>query len=1150
MKLTPEQESAINTYGQDILVSASAGSGKTSTMMAKIGQMVTGNAEQLNNEVVDVKNLMIVTFTKAVAKELKEKVIKALLEEIKKAPESGYEKLKSQIENLPLANISTLHAMCSSILRQHFNEADIDPSFSVIEDTDAAVLLNRALQNVKSKKILENNSVYITIAGYFGNNFDSDIKNTYNNIRSMENYKEFLHDGSADFYSGDFKESKLFKDYFDRTINNFKKIAQRLIDIGIELGKIDVESFAVTIEFLNNVAFNMKLIANSKDSFELMNNIQSYVDSVGSFKSKSKLDPQLKIHSDAAKAYNAFVKGYAKDVLDIITLDTSTLKDDGELLKEYLSIVNDLDDEYARLKKEENVLDFSDLEHTMLKLLSNADALEELRNSISYLFVDEYQDINPIQEVILRKLSMNKNNLFMVGDVKQSIYGFRLADPTIFINKFKKFTEDTSIGKAISFNKNFRSRREILDFANSIFNVIMTDDFGGVDYEHTAQLTTEKKDVDPNNRFIKIALVNKEEKEEKEYLIPNDGVYSVKGDVGNDVCHKLSKEGLYIAKEIKKLVGKVYFDKKPLEYKDIAIIGRKKSLVLNVAETLLECKIPVDISDVAKSEENEDIELLITLLSLIDNQNQDVDLATIMVSPFGGFTLSELAEIKSNAGEVDYFHQALNKYKRDDEIKKKLDTFTEMIRRYNFMSKFTSVDKLLEIIINENSFDEYVLSKEDGAKSLSQIRVFINSLRGKTYSSALSRFLSLYREYPGIDGSESASQAEAGSVHAMTIHASKGLEYPVVFVVGMESSFNKDSNGQNIYINKNYGVGIKHADPKTRTTDRSVVTELLVKDKNRTLSEEEMRLLYVALTRAKEYLYLTGTVKDRTLFGTKGHDIEEANSFLDWLEEVAFRNSNFKAAFVDENAEDGLDEVLNKVNGDSNVKFNIEEDSDVLKNMLSYMDNKYKYNNSTISPISYAVTSLNKQSYQEEEEQKVSKEFIKRFSSKTSKTAKEGTAYHKVMELINFDCYSVEDVKDQMDAMVEEGELTAEQRSLVKPEDIFGCLQSDLMKKVNKNTVLQEQPFKIFVKANEVMDTDIEDKVMIQGIIDMFIPKSEINPENILVDFKYTNETEEEIKQTYKKQIELYTKALEISLGEKVDRKYIFVLGINKVVEF
>ena len=1161
VKWTPKQEEAIRAINTNALVSASAGSGKTALMMEKVARLVTNEEMDGLKAPVEIKKMMIVTFTKAVARELRTKVVKKLTEQIHLHPEKA-EELRNQIEDVAIASISTIDSLCSTLVRTYFQKAEVDPAFAVMEQEEADLYFNRAMTKVLAQLDLEQNEGYIDIKRLLGKDLTDNIKAGYAFARNNKNYIEYLKTKATLSYV-DFENSKLMvaaiKDATERgtalliianecylKIKEIQKDKDRTsaencyLELIPKLEKISKAKTLRDLSTLGELNVNFKSFS-SKDGDIVYSEVQSAAKQI----------------TDEVKE---IISTFAGDVDEV----SQKIREDKVLLEEFIDIIIKIDAEYVRAKQEDNKLDFNDLEQKTAMLLDDEDIKDELREKYDFVCVDEYQDINPLQEDILKNISRG-NNLFMVGDVKQSIYGFRLSDPTIFLKKYDEYKETGSTsGKAIDLNMNFRSKEEILDFVNHVFDNTMDMSFGGIDYKKNAQLVASDKNKSKDVERVKITFVPKEEKEDSATL-PIDKVYSVKEHVFEDSNIQYKRESILIANKIKSLVGKrVLANGKEIEYSDIALLFRTRSkAVARIVSDLQQLGIPVDTANATQSTKNMSISLLISLLAVIDNDQQDVELANILLSIFGGFTMPELTKIREALGDRDKpFYEAFNSYEATDEIANKIRIFKDLIYKYRFKSHFMPVDKLLEQIIEDNNYDEYVLAQENGENSLAQLMTFINALASKSYNASISKFLSVYREYNSIESVADNSAPSEKCVKTSTVHGSKGLEYPIVFLIDSAHDENSQSSKAKVLFNKDYGFAISHFNKQESFSEGTIITTLLKERKQFTEREEALRGLYVALTRPQEYLFITGTAtqkKDTPLFADYGqgpNDASQAKNYYTLLQIASSKMPGFKSKYYEE-----WDEAADEINGDEkdSAIFNPEEVDNydkTLGELNGAIADDYKYKESTTSPIWYSVTQINKTNTQELDEGEdeplvVEYDFEKFFGEKEKTTPGAGTAYHKVLELIDYQsAYTLADVEGQIEEMYLRGDLTLEQKEMVVPQNVFDCINSDLMKKARGTKCYREQQFKLYVKANEVLtNTTIEDKILVQGTFDLFIPRSDTNKEGILIDYKYSSEDAQTIRNTYKKQLNLYKRAIENCMGEIVDKMYIYVIGQNISIE-
>ena len=745
IKWTDEQEQAIQAINENSLVSASAGSGKTALMMEKVARLVINEGIPNQEKPVEIKKMMIVTFTKAVARELRTKVVKKLTEQIHKSPEKAAE-LRDQIEDVAIASISTIDSLCSTLVRMYFQKAEVDPSYAVMEQDEADLYFNRAMTKVLAQLDLEQNESYVIVKRLLGRDLNDNIKASYAFARNNVNYVDYLKTKATLSYD-DVEGCKLVKD----TVKEISEQAKEMLKVANEcyLKTKEIQSDTYREKAFDCYLTLLPVLEKISKATSLKDIMEfggfKYNMNLFSSKYKDELvytEVQTVAASIAATLKETFKK-YTVKYDELLEM----LKEDRELLQEYIEVLLKIDAEYVRAKLEDNKLDFNDLEQKTAMLLADDDIRAELQEKYDFVCVDEYQDINPLQEEILKNISRG-NNLFMVGDVKQSIYGFRLSDPTIFLDKYKTYKDDKT-GKAIDLNMNFRSKEEILDFVNLVFNSTMDMSFGGIDYKKTAQLKPSKDNKSEGVERVKITFVPKDATEDSSQL-PEDKVYSVKEHVFEESNIKFKRESLVIANKIKELVGKrILSTGKVVEYKDIALLFRTRSKdVARIVNDLQQLGIPVDTANALQTTKNASISLLISLLSIIDNDQQDIELTITLLSIFGGFTMPELTKIREALGDSDRpFYEAFNSYEATDDVAKKIRAFKDLIYKYRFKSHFMPVDKLLEQIIEDNNYDEYVLAQENGENSLTQLMTFINALSTKAYNASISKFLSVYREY-------------------------------------------------------------------------------------------------------------------------------------------------------------------------------------------------------------------------------------------------------------------------------------------------------------------------------------------------------------------------------------------------------------------
>lgn len=1167
---TDEQKDVINSLDNNTLVSASAGSGKTAVMLERLMRIIVGDRQQ-GRAGVPLKNIVTVTFNESVACELRSKIASELVKLINTGvADNDY--LRAQIEDIPLADISTLHAFCSNLIKTNFEQLDIDPSFSIADDSEREVLFQKAVDEVMKKYKSGYDYEIDMLIGYCKSESKlyENIAKIYTFLEAQPDRQKYLDEIAVQNYKGNFKDTLLAKRYL-------ASVSERSLEYLIEGNKKRGEyDFANAQKFVEHIDIHLAMldkINSAKDIEQLCQTVNNLQQKIPNRPSAGKKDDA--VLQEIAKEYEVFnekCKSLYAELRDIFDRPfseiTSTLDKDAKYLFRITEIVREVAQEYAKLKKKENKFDFSDLEYYAVKLLQDDKIAEELSQRYKYICVDEYQDINAVQEYIITRLSDGKN-LFMVGDVKQSIYQFRMTDPEIFLSKYKRYRENGDEGNPFSLNSNYRSCIEVVDFVNKIFDVIMTEKCGGIDYKKDSRLVRGNTDYDPQSDSpVRIATFAKSK---AELVVPvgEDGVYSVKDSLSEQTEQEY-EEGVYIAKEILNLVqsGTIQdvksedkHKRRKIKFSDIAILSATRSGgVEKIIRVLKSVGIPVDANNVLKEKSNPSIELIADLLRVIDNHRNDIPLVSVLTSIFGGLTNGMLAEIKKQYSVEKFFHKAAIRYSREkrDDIAKKLRVFFDMLEKYRFAGGFMSVSELIRRILADFDYSTYLHTLEDGQAEYVGLEQFVGTLSEKSYNSSVAKFVKAMesvKEFGKVSGN---TGMQGDYVRTSTIHSSKGLEYPVVFIADCAKEINMgDATQSLISCDKRYGMAIRSLNEKDREYDDSLPMLFLKQVKSKEILEEYMRLFYVAVTRAKNRLYLTATASD----GFAEKYIKNPKSMWAWLNNVAYTDEKFKeqyAVSVESAEQEELEEA-------TSVYTYRRPSEQALKQLTDYFDKPYAYAEATVTPVKYTVTALNNIAYESKTEKKdkektvnyknLIEDFVEEmredgeYDSDIRLYADEGIAYHRVMECIDFDCYTVKDVQNSIDGMVEKRLLTPEQRDFVNPALILDCLDNPVISLARKHTHYREKQFMLNLPADEITDTSLKDTVLLQGTVDLFIAGREKGEQNVLVDFKFSKKSDEEIKKRYSKQLELYTMAIEECMNTKVDRKVIYVLGKNKVIE-
>ena len=1165
VKWTAEQQAVIDSIDKNTLVSASAGSGKTAVMLERVMRLIVGDKNS-GRAPVPLRKIIIVTFNDFIASELKSK-ISAKLSKLIDSGEYDSDYLSRQIEDIPLADISTLHSFCGMLIKTNFEYLGVQPSYSIVDDEEKQTLFGKAIENVLKKYRTSYDYELDVLINYLGGDkaFCGVLARLHDFLEAQLDREKFIDEIALSSYSTDFKKSPLAKAYMQSVISSLVELSTEGYD---KLSYYDTMGMTNRADHIKGSLNYINELMKCKDIEQLSQTLKLAPKTPAIPRSK-KDDVDIAIGNEYKNfndRYKDFVKGL-KETLDKDYGENQAIIDKNRHYVQRLAdILSSVADEYAKLKRKDNKMDFADLEYYAVKLLQNDAIAKEISQKYEYVCVDEYQDVNAVQEYVLNRVS-NGKNLFMVGDVKQSIYQFRMTDPQIFLSKYREYKEDGALGYPHSLNKNYRSSKEVIDFVNAVFNKIMTENFGGIDYRRESQLSLGNTDYEEQTDERPISITSfMPDETDVELPLGEDGVYSVRDSLtlSKDSVYQ---EGVYIAEKISSLVGKkqiqvtapdggmVY---RPIKFSDIALLCPKRSDgVEKIIGILKSVGIPVDGGNILKDKFNPSVALIVDFIKVLDNHRQDIPLVAILTCKvFSSLTYADMAVIKRAYRDEKFFCDAIEKYmcEKSDGISARLKDFFAILDKYRFVSSFMSVSSLIRRILIDFDYRSYVLSGDGGESEYSGVERFIGKLEGKPYNSSIAKFAESADSIADFGNVSSDTTAQGDFVKTSTIHASKGLEYPIVFLIDVSKQANlSDVNSSHVVFDKNFGFAIRDVDDMERSYDNSLPMNLIKIFKTKDLIEEYMRLFYVATTRARNMLFITATTPRE--FGQKF--VNKPKSMWDWLNNVACEDSNFMDKYY-YNPEEFYDEIDEKECVDVARK---SVDKATLQEFANMLDYEYEYQDATKMLVKHTVTAINNEYYESHfntnrtyaNDSETLVEILKNGDederADVMTSSDEGIAYHRVLECIDYDCFTVADVENRLDDMVEQGLISEEQRKVIDANSILECLQSEVMQSARKYHHYREKQFMLNLPANEIMPTDVKDKVLLQGTVDLFINGKIDGGENILVDFKFSRKSEKQIKERYRRQLELYATAIEECMGEKVDRKVIFVLGRNITID-
>lgn len=1120
---TPDQRKAVIAEGRNVLVSASAGSGKTFVMIERVIRLIVeGKAE--------VGEILAVTYTTAAAEEMKQKLVKAIIAEINAGRDVA--RFRKALSEVPTASISTFHSFCANLIRTYFYALDVDPFVSVADENQAGELKNKALDSLFESLYETRDEDFLYLVRIMGRSRGDDslketVKKLYEFASSEKSAEEFLTKAAENITEKSFYKSE------NELYGIFTAYIKELIRIGENLASLaESYGYAVYVEYVGKLLVKLKTCLNAKDFRSLIKAAGLSVPKAP--RTTSKDDEDLA----AYKGKLEYFKKKCKDVYDDIR-EASPNDDEEKDLSEYLSTARatkalcrltiDFGKEYARLKADAAALDFADLEHFAYRLLSeNPDVLSAVKQKYKYVFADEYQDVNGIQEAILSLIS--SDNAFMVGDVKQSIYAFRGCNPDIIAAKFERY--ERGEGETVSLDANFRSTDAVLAAVNKTFSPIMTKDFGGTDYKNNP-MTGSGKYPQGYGETILIEIPEAE----KEKTIKG-GVYDIVDDVNAPAPKAAFAEGAVVANIVRKEAGGKVYDLKAkrereVTPKDFAVLTRNSSgFPTEIVRHLKRNDIPVSSSAKNPVGDYPEIKLLKDLLKIIVRFADDAPLFACLKSAIVGVSEAEAAEIKraayaaitSDTGDkpaatkkptfADCYRWYLLSGE-DENIRNKLKNFDEYISKIRLLSGFENAGEILSRVLSETGLDLEILSQKNGEIRLSRVERFIAEAGSGENGLSVSKFLT---RAESDDGDVSVGSSDGDdSVTVTSMHASKGLEYPIVILAGLGKRFNLDDTKKEILTDRYEGIALKFYDEESKRTKITLPRAAFKERARLNAIKEEMRVFYVAMTRAECKLYLVTSepVEENDDFTS----ILFANKFSDFIKTKYFDK---KITADDTEIGDGEDVREVYISKDRPAL------TDLIRKNLSFI---YPYEEDVNLPVKRAVTSLAEDATTDDDE-------MTEIRLPVDKTTRErGIAYHAFLQ--HADSF-YEDAGVLLEKIKTGKKLTDEQLALLSEEKLRKILRAPLFEEIRGYKFYKEQPFIAQMAANEISNTNATGDVLVQGIIDLLAVKGD---KAIIVDYKYSKKSISHLKETYAYQLALYKKAVEKTLKLKVEKTILFNLN-------
>lgn len=1225
---TKEQEKVISLRDRNILVSAAAGSGKTAVLVQRILSKIMDKAHP-----VDIDRLLIMTFTRAAAGEMRERIARALDEALYENPDN--EHLQRQTTLIHTAQITTIDGFCSYIIRNYFHLIGLDPGYKTAEEGELKLLKEDVLKELLEERYASGEEDFHQfVECYATGKTDEGIKeyilDVYEAAMSHPYPEEWLQE-CLTVYETDslekLRETQWMQLLWETAISELEEALGLLREAkalcstsgGPYLYEEALDSDLELLEMLMKKGKEKDF-----DGMSVLLNSPAFVRLPG-----KKMEGVQENKKEQVKALREEVKGILKEMKTRYFMGSEKqilllLKLCREPMQTLVGLVRSFMELFAEKKREKNLLDFTDMEHFALKILMGEDgeksqAARELSEKYDEVLVDEYQDSNLVQELLTVCVSgwvKEKKNIFMVGDVKQSIYRFRLARPELFMEKYKRYSLTDSTEQRIDLHKNFRSRPEVLESVNFLFRQIMGEDLGGINYDEEAALYPGAVFPEGENKeFVKTKVILVE-KDTEELADEPGGV------------NAQELEALSIAQEIKKIVGKEkVLDKesgsyRPAEYGDIAVLLRTAYGWAETFAQIFESKrIPAYTSSRTGYFSALEVVTVLNYLRVCDNPLQDIPLAGVLRSQIGGCTSQELAMIRKDFPK-GLLYESVCAYAKDgqmelfpeddgkEELKEKLRAFLRGLEKVRSMAEFTPIHQLIIHVIEETGYGDYARALPGGEQRRANLHMLVEkameyektSYRGLFH---FIRYIESLQKYEVDFGETNVSGAGSSSVQIMTIHKSKGLEFPIVFAAGMGKQFNFQDLNARLLIHPELGFGADAVLPKERliisTLHKQVIRRALLKES----LGEELRVLYVALTRAKEKLVITGTISklEKQILSLARYQ-ERAEELLPLGTRMKAKNywAYILPALARHRCMDGLYKeygILSAGNplhaaeaefslvrvtaadlAEGETLYQTEEslqeeylknwdpeqtyDEEIRKALEERFSFSYPYGYLRDIPVKVSVSELKKRSYAGDADKEESLFFerdivplIPRFAANEEeeyKGAERGTAYHRLMECLDYRRIAdEEEIREQIRELRNQKKLEEMQALIISAEDVIRFVRSPLGKRMEeaslKGNLVREQPFVMAMDAEEInKDWGEGERVLVQGIIDAYFAEDD---GLVLVDYK-TDQVkpweEKRLVELYHTQLENYKEALEKLLNVRVKEKYIYSFTLGKAI--
>ena len=1162
---TKDQENAIYDNGGTLLVSAAAGSGKTSVLVERVIEKLT-NAENP----IDADRLLIVTFSNAAAREMKERIHKRL-SELLKNDEMKYV-LSRQLFLLENANISTIHSFCIKLLRQHFEYVDISPNFRIADEGEIIVLKSVAINRVLEDYYKKNDTDFLDLVELLSSfRDDNDLIQTvfrlHKSVRAYPFFNDWLEEKLSQYESALEKplESAWADVVFDYSTTALTH-AKDTIDKAVSIMRED----DLKAKYLPSFLADKKMVEQALE-FSKARNLDGLYNLIYDYSFPS-LSSVRNYADTEFKDYIASMRNFVKDVIDDVKThvctDESTFKADILLLLPKIRKLFELTGEFDRvlfeLKKEKNIIDFSDVEQLTLKLLMQkqggnyvaTDIAKSLRDNFDEILIDEYQDTNAAQDMIFCAISKDESNMFMVGDVKQSIYQFRQAMPKLFVDKQNNFSKynKKDYPAVIHLSENFRSRFEVTSSINFFFSLLMSEEFGQVNYDKDEALKCGATYPEMDGYVTEVDIVNLKDSE-----------YSNAG-----------AQAVHIAKRILGMMETAKVTTKNgvrnATFSDFCILSRSPSTTAEEYRKVLEqfgIRTYYDTTQGCLT--SYEISILLSLLKIVNNPTSNIDLICVLYSFVYGFNSDDLAKIRIIDRKNSLYANMISLCETDSDIKEKCELFLKDISDFRTQATKLSIAEFVEFVFERTGYRELIMARFNEDTKTSNLELF------KTYcaefdtrpNASLDSFLRyidrLIAEGGNMPGVNKTSE-NSGAVRIMSIHHSKGLEFPFCFVTDLSKGFNTEDISKKSVLHSELGFACVRRDEKNHAQYNTIPLSAVRLAMSETKMAEELRMLYVALTRAREKLVLVmsasnndtlikNLLKSNPEAQMSPYFLKNSSSFAKWLLLCLLRKQDFKlesgARFIEtspatfdaeikvnfiENSDDETEIGNLELNEISETDEAIES---YIKESLCY---KYPFESSSAIFSKASVTDITKKEFLQPMKE-LSFDDESEFDG-----AKRGSVIHKFMQFCDYKL-AVENLGCEVERLKSIGVLENSETQNVDFEILAKFFESNIAKRiVNSDFVKREMKFTLLLSADYLdKNAPKDDEIIVQGIADCVFKDGD---DVVVLDFKTDKvDSSEILVERYSEQLYLYKKAIEKIFPNKEIKMVIYSFFLNETIE-